>query len=92
MFFNGYYDEDIVIPCSTKCFDDTMSPSDSSHLREIYIPDTITSLRTQVLTNDTFFFGNGEIENLNLDCIEIVVKGTIVAKSSIAKKMDTISA
>ena len=82
LFFNGDYDQDIAIPQGTKCFDNYIDPDDSLPQRNIYIPETITTLNTQVYDNDTFFFGNGEIENLDLDSVDKGVKGTIVAPAN----------
>lgn len=83
LFYNGDYDQDIVIPEGTKCFDDYIFPGDALPKRNIYIPDTVTSLRIQVYTNDTAFFGDGKFENLiNLDCNYEGMNGTIVAPAN----------
>ncbi len=78
LFFNGDYNQDIVIPKGVKSFDDYI-PKDEVDPRKVFIPDTISILRTQISDGDTFYFGDGEFESLDLDCLEHGVNGTIIA-------------
>lgn len=81
LFYNGDYNQEIVIPIGIKCFDDYI-PKDEIIPRNVYIPDTISILRTQVSDVDIFYFGDGEIENLDLNCLSEGIKGTIVAPAN----------
>ena len=47
-----------------------------------YIPDTINILRLQIDDWDTYYFGEGEIEDLDLNCLKQGKKGTIVAPAN----------
>ncbi|MCR4636679.1 MAG: leucine-rich repeat domain-containing protein [Butyrivibrio sp.] len=81
LFFNGDYNQDIIIPKGIKCFNDYIT-KDETFQRKIYIPDTISILRTQVSDGDTFYFGDEVIDDLDLNCIDLGVEGTIVAPAN----------
>jgi hypothetical protein len=81
LFFNGDRNQDIVIPQGVKCFDDLIS-KDEMFPRNVYIPDTINILRLQIDDWDTYYFGDGEIEDLDLNCLKQGKKGTIVAPAN----------
>ena len=81
----GAYDEDIVIPQGTKCFDDSVYTTESSKnidQRNIYIPESVTILDIQTYDYDTVYFGNEELEFLDLNCRLDGIKGTIVAPAN----------
>ncbi len=78
LFYFGAYDEDIVIPNSTKSFCDSIY-SNKANQRNIYIPENVNILGIQIYDYDTVFFGYGEIKNLNLNYLNDGVTGTIVA-------------
>lgn len=85
LFYFGAYDEDIIIPQGTKCFDDSVYTTDSSKnidQRNIYIPESVTILDIQIYDYDTVFFGNGELEFLDLNCRLDGINGTIVAPAN----------
>jgi hypothetical protein len=78
LFFNGDYNQDVVIPQGVKCFDGFILKDDTVS-RNVYIPDTISILLTQVSEGDTFYFGNEEINSIDLNGMSYGVNGTIVA-------------
>lgn len=84
LFFNGDRNEDIVIPAGVKFYDGILRPENETISRNVYIPDSIESLIVQVYDGDTYYFGNGEIDNLKLDKSgsHEGVNGTIVAPAN----------
>ncbi len=82
LFFNGDYNQDIVIPSGVKSFSFYEYLDNENISRKVYIPDTMVSLCIQVFEEDTIYFGDGEIENLDLNCLSEGVNGTIVAPAN----------
>lgn len=85
LFYFGAYDEDIVIPQGTKCFDDSVYTTDSSKnidQRNIYIPESVIILDIQTYDYDTVYLGNEDLEFLDLNCRLDGINGTIVAPAN----------
>ena len=82
LFYFGACNKDIIIPKGTKCISDSFYTNDKVDHRNIYIPDSLNFLDIQVCEYDTVFFGNGKIENLDLNYNRTGIKGTIVAPAN----------
>ncbi len=82
LFFNGDYNEDIVIPKGVKYFCDYLFHEEDNKGRNVFIPDTLNVLSTQVGEGDVFYFGDESFDSLELDYLEEGVNGTIVAPAN----------